>query len=60
VSAAQEELVRLLDRLEAVRAQLESTDDPEAVIETLGELAQLAKDVQAEIERAKRESDAVA
>ncbi len=56
----QERLVELLDRVEVVRDQLESTDDRDALIETLTELSELAKDVQAEIERAKRESDAAA
>ncbi len=56
--SAQEELVQLLDRLEAARARLEAADDPEAAIEVLGELAELAKQVQAELERVKREADA--
>ena len=58
---AEESLARaeaLLERLDATRAKLEATDDPEQAIELLGELAELAKEVQAEIERAKREADA--
>ena len=52
-------LEELLARLELTRARLERTDDPERAIELLGELAELARDVQAEIERARREgSDA--
>jgi hypothetical protein len=48
----------LLERLEATRAKLEATEEPEQALELLGELADLAKQVQAEIERAKREADA--
>jgi hypothetical protein len=61
--SAEESLARaesLLERLDATRAKLEATDDPEQAIELLGELAELAKEVQAEIERAKREADASA
>jgi len=49
---------QLLERLEDVRGRLERTEDPDAALGLLGELAELAKDVQAEIERAKREADA--
>jgi hypothetical protein len=58
---AEESLARaesLLERLDATRAKLEATDDPEQAIELLAELSDLAKEVQAEIERAKREADA--
>jgi hypothetical protein len=58
---AEESLSRaesLLERLDAARARLEETDDPERAIELLAELSELAKEVQAEIERAKREADA--
>mgnify|MGYP006271018635 CR=1 FL=1 len=48
----------LLGRVEALRAQLEGTDDPEQAVAILGELAQLAKDVEAELQRAKRDADA--
>jgi hypothetical protein len=48
----------LLDRLEATRARLESSDDPEEAIDVLGELAEIAKQVEAEIERARREAEA--
>ena len=57
---ADESLARaeaLLGRLEATRARLEGTDDQEAAIELLTELAQIARDVQAELERAQREAD---
>jgi poly(A) polymerase Pap1 len=48
----------LLERLEAARARLEQTEDPEAAIEVLGELSELAREVEAELSRAKREADA--
>ena len=48
----------LLDQLEATRARLETTDDPEEAIEVVTELSELAKRVHAELELAKRESDA--
>ena len=48
-------LGELLQRLESVRARLEATDDPEQAVEVLRELAEVAKEVQAEIERARRE-----
>ena len=50
-----ERLDELLKRLEEARARLEVTDDPEQAVEVLRELAQVAKEVQAEIERARRE-----
>lgn len=46
----------LLERLEQTRARLESTDDPEAAIEILGELADIAKAVEAALEQARREA----
>jgi hypothetical protein len=48
-------LQELLDRLEAARKRLEETDDPERAVDILRELAELAKQVQTEIERARRE-----
>jgi hypothetical protein len=48
-------LQELLDRLELARKRLEETDDPDRAVETLRELADLAKEVQVEIERARRE-----
>ena len=45
----------LLARLEAVREQLEQTEDPDAALELLDEIAQLAREAHAEIERAKHE-----
>ena len=45
----------LLDRLEKARAQLEATEDPEQAVDVLQSLAELAKEIQAEIDRARRE-----
>jgi hypothetical protein len=47
----------LLQRLEEARARLEQTDDPNAAVEVLQELSQIAKDVETEIQRAKTEAD---
>jgi hypothetical protein len=51
-------LEELLGRLEAARIELEQTDDPDRAVAVLQELAELAKEVQAEVERARREPDA--
>ena len=49
----------LLDRLEKARVQLEATtDDPEQAVDVLQSLADLSKEIQAEIERARREGPA--
>ena len=48
----------LLEKLEAARARLEATEDPEAAIEVLAELSELAREVETELTRAKREADA--
>ena len=48
----------LLDRLEAKRAELEASEDPDAAVDLLGEITELAKEAHAEIERARREADA--
>ena len=51
----------LLERLEVTRTQLEALareDDPEAAIDALTELAGIAKEVEAELERVRREADA--
>ncbi|MDP8911642.1 MAG: hypothetical protein M3M94_06220 [Actinomycetota bacterium] len=47
----------LLARLEAARGRLEATQDPDAAIEILGELAEIARDVETELERARREGE---
>jgi hypothetical protein len=46
----------LLDRLERTRQELESTQDPDRAIEILSELAEIAKEVEAELARAKKEA----
>jgi hypothetical protein len=59
--SAEESLRRaedLLEKLEAARSRLEATDDPDAAIEVLAELAELAREVEVELTRAKREADA--
>ena len=51
----------LLERLEATRAELErlaNEEEAEKAIEVLGELAELAKAVEHELARARREADA--
>lgn len=47
-----------VSRLESLREQLERTDDPELAVEILGHISQLAKDIEAELQRAKRDADA--
>lgn len=47
----------LLARLEAARAKLDQTEDPDQAIELLQELAELAKEVEAELQRAKRAAE---
>lgn len=53
-------LQELLEKVEAARAELEGTDDPERAVQALQELSDLAKEVQAEVERARRDADASA
>lgn len=48
----------LLDRLERTRVKLEETEDPEAAIDILAELAEIAKQVEGELERARRDAGA--
>ena len=47
----------LLVRLEAARTRLEQTEDPDTAIEILQELAELAKEVETELQRAKRAAE---
>jgi hypothetical protein len=47
----------LLARLEAARARLDDTQEPDQAIELLQELAELAKEVEAELQRAKRSAE---
>jgi hypothetical protein len=48
----------LLERLEETRARLEATADPDEAIDVLTQLAEIAKQVELEIEQARREADA--
>ena len=50
---------RLLTRLEAARGRLEQTEDPQVASEILNELAEIARDVELELERARQEADEV-
>ena len=59
--SAEESLQRaesLLGRLDEARARLEATEDPEAALTILAELSEIAKEVEAEIQRAKRDAEA--
>jgi hypothetical protein len=47
----------LLARLEAARERLDETQDPDQAIEILQELAELAKEVESELQRAKRAAE---
>ncbi|HEY6962169.1 MAG TPA: hypothetical protein VI408_09805 [Gaiellaceae bacterium] len=47
----------LLARLESARVRLDGTEDPDQAIEILQELAELAKEVEAELQRAKRAAE---
>ena len=53
-------LEELLGRLERARAELEATDDPDKAIDVLAELAELAREVQGEVERARTEGGGAA
>ena len=58
---ADESLTRaetLLARLEAARARLEQTAEPDQAIEVLQELADLAKEIDVELQRARRATEA--
>ena len=48
----------LLDRLERTRVRLEQTTDPEEAIEVLSELSEIAKEVESQLQQAKREAEA--
>jgi hypothetical protein len=47
----------LLARLESARVKLDETNDPDQAIEILQELAELAKEVEGELQRAKRAAE---
>ena len=49
---------QLLDRLERTRARLEETKDPDQAIEILSDLAEIAKEVESQLQQAKREAEA--
>jgi hypothetical protein len=49
---------KLLVRVEEARRRLEQTSDSDEAIEILTELAELAKDVEGELARARREAEA--
>jgi hypothetical protein len=50
------QLRELLDRLDEARLRLESADSSDAAVDILHDLAELAKETQAAIERARREA----
>jgi exonuclease VII small subunit len=50
----------LLARLESVRRLLDETEDPDRAIDILQELAELAKEAEAELQRARRAAEAEA
>lgn len=50
----------LLLRLETARAKLETTDDPDQAIDVLGELGELARAIESEIQQAKRAAESEA
>jgi hypothetical protein len=59
--SAEESLKRaeeLMERLEQTRSRLEATSDPDIAIEVLTELAEIAKEVEAALSQAKRQTDA--
>ena len=59
MSSAEDSLKRaeeLLGRLEQTRERLEAADDPGAAIDILAELAEIAKQVEAELEQARRDA----
>ena len=53
---AAERLQELLAQLDETLAKLETTDDPEQAVEQLTEMSELARDVQGEIDRLRREA----
>ena len=50
----------LLARLDRARQRLESTDDPETAIAVLGELNEIAKQIESAVNEAKRRAEAEA
>lgn len=61
MSSSDESLTKaeeLLARLEGARERLEATGDPDQAIEVLQELAQLAREIEVELQRARRAAEA--
>ena len=50
----------LLERVEDARARVEASSDPDAALEALSALVEIAKEVEAELARAKRAAEAEA
>jgi len=48
----------LLSRLEEARRRLEGTDDPDQAIDVLQELADITREIEVEIQRARRAAEA--
>jgi hypothetical protein len=46
----------LMRRLEEARARLERTEDPDAAVDVLQELSEIAKEVEQELQRARDEA----
>ncbi len=60
MSGAEERLKNaeeLLDWLEHTRGRLEGTKDPDEAIEILSELAEIAKQIEVQLQQAKREAE---
>jgi hypothetical protein len=60
LSGAEERLKNaeeLLDWLELTRGRLEGTKDPDEAIEILSELAEIAKQIEVQLQQAKREAE---
>ena len=47
----------LLDHLERTRSRLEQASDPDEAIEILSELSEIAKEVESQLQQAKREAE---
>ncbi len=47
----------LYARLQAARAKLEATDDPESAIDVVAELSEISKQVEEEIARIRRDTE---
>jgi hypothetical protein len=47
----------LYARLQAARAKLEATDDPESAIDVVAELSEISKQVEEEIARVRRDAE---